>query len=60
MLSWKEVNQIGQVSNYLVENLVEANGLAKRFGDFVALQPLDVKVQAGEFFGVFGPNGAGK
>lgn len=60
MLSWKEVSQSGQVSNFLVENLVEANGLAKRFGDFVALQPLDVKVQAGEFFGVFGPNGAGK
>ena len=60
MLSWKEASQSGQVSNFLVENLVEANGLAKRFGDFVALQPLDVKVQAGEFFGVFGPNGAGK
>ena len=60
MLSWRETKQSGRVSNYLVENLVEANGLAKRFGDFVALQPLDVKVQAGEFFGVFGPNGAGK
>ncbi len=44
----------------LSEYLVEAEGLAKRFGDFVALQPLDVKVKAGEFFGVFGPNGAGK
>ena len=42
------------------ETLVEAQGLAKRFGDFVALQPLDVKVQSGEFFGVFGPNGPGK
>jgi len=46
--------------NPLSEYLVEAEGLAKRFGDFVALQPLDVKVKAGEFFGVFGPNGAGK
>ena len=46
--------------NSLSEYLVEAEGLAKRFGDFVALQPLDVKVKAGEFFGVFGPNGAGK
>lgn len=40
--------------------LVVARDLGKRFGDFVALHPLDVKVYAGEFFGVFGPNGAGK
>jgi ABC-2 type transport system ATP-binding protein len=46
--------------NSLSEYLVEAEGLAKRFDEFVALQPLDVKVKAGEFFGVFGPNGAGK
>ena len=40
--------------------LVETKDLGKRFGDFVALHPLDVVVHAGEFFGVFGPNGAGK
>ncbi len=40
--------------------LVVAKDLGKRYGDFVALHPLDVKVSAGEFFGVFGPNGAGK
>ncbi|MCS5526802.1 MAG: ATP-binding cassette domain-containing protein, partial [Candidatus Poseidoniales archaeon] len=40
--------------------LVEAKDLGKAFGDFVALHPLNVKVAAGEFFGVFGPNGAGK
>ena len=50
----------GPESDSVSETLVEAQGLAKRFGDFVALQPLDVKVQSGEFFGVFGPNGAGK
>lgn len=42
------------------EPLVEARDLGKSFGDFVALHPLNVKVYAGEFFGVFGPNGAGK
>lgn len=42
------------------EALVEARDLGKRFGDFVALHPLDVTVHAGELFGVFGPNGAGK
>ncbi|CAI8170067.1 MAG: putative ABC transporter ATP-binding protein YbhF [Methanobacteriota archaeon] len=40
--------------------LVVAKDLGKRYGDFIALHPLDVKVSAGEFFGVFGPNGAGK
>ena len=50
----------GPGSESVSETLVEARGLAKRFGDFVALQPLDVKVKSGEFFGVFGPNGAGK
>lgn len=40
--------------------LVEAKNLGKAFGDLVALHPLNVKVAAGEFFGVFGPNGAGK
>lgn len=42
------------------EYLVEAKDLGKAFGDFVALHPLNVRVAAGEFFGVFGPNGAGK
>ena len=40
--------------------MVEARDLAKRFGDFIALHPLNVEVHAGEFFGVFGPNRAGK
>lgn len=42
------------------EPLVITEDLGKVFGDFIALQPLNVKVFAGEFFGVFGPNGAGK
>ncbi|MAO70449.1 MAG: ABC transporter ATP-binding protein [Euryarchaeota archaeon] len=40
--------------------MVITEDLSKIFGDFVALHPLNVKVFAGEFFGVFGPNGAGK
>lgn len=42
------------------ETLVITEDLSKVFGDFIALHPLNVKVFAGEFFGVFGPNGAGK
>ena len=40
--------------------LVKAIDMAKKYGEFIALQPLNVEVHAGEFFGVFGPNGAGK
>ena len=40
--------------------MVSAVDMAKKYGDFVALHPLNVQVHAGEFFGVFGPNGAGK
>ncbi len=32
----------------------------KRFGDFVAVDGIDVEVQRGESFGFLGPNGAGK
>ncbi|MFX0595258.1 ABC transporter ATP-binding protein [Melissospora conviva] len=40
--------------------LIQAKGLVKRFGDFVAVDGIDVEVQAGEAFGFLGPNGAGK
>jgi ABC-2 type transport system ATP-binding protein len=35
-------------------------GLAKRYGDVVAVAGLDLTVAAGECFGLLGPNGAGK
>jgi ABC-2 type transport system ATP-binding protein len=35
-------------------------GLAKRFGDVVALDGIDFQVPAGTVFGLLGPNGAGK
>ena len=40
--------------------VVEAKGLTRRFGDFVAVDGVDFKVAAGEIFGLLGPNGAGK
>ncbi len=40
--------------------LVEAQGLAKRFGDFEAVKDLSFSVKRGEVVGVLGPNGAGK
>ncbi|MFC6021750.1 ABC transporter ATP-binding protein [Plantactinospora solaniradicis] len=40
--------------------LIQARGLVKRFGDFTAVDGIDVEVRAGEAFGFLGPNGAGK
>ncbi|MBA3287820.1 MAG: ABC transporter ATP-binding protein [Acidimicrobiia bacterium] len=42
------------------EPLVLAHGLTKRFGEFTAVDGIDVEVRRGEAFGFLGPNGAGK
>ncbi len=39
---------------------IRCRGLAKRFGDTVALRSVDLEVRRGECFGLLGPNGAGK
>ena len=40
--------------------LIELDQLTKRFGRFVAVDHLTLKVERGEVFGFLGPNGAGK
>jgi ABC-2 type transport system ATP-binding protein len=40
--------------------VIEARGLSRRFGSFVAVDGIDVTVGAGEVFGLLGANGAGK
>ncbi len=42
------------------EAVVEAEGLTKRFGDFVAADHVSFRIHQGEIFGLLGPNGAGK
>jgi ABC-2 type transport system ATP-binding protein len=39
---------------------VHTRALYKRFGDFVAVDNVDLDVKRGEIFGFLGPNGAGK
>ncbi|GLY27672.1 ABC transporter ATP-binding protein [Kineosporia sp. NBRC 101731] len=39
---------------------IRVRGLAKRYGDLVAVRDLDLDVRAGEIFALLGPNGAGK
>ena len=41
-------------------NVIETDGLTKRFGERTAVESVDLAVPAGSAFGFLGPNGAGK
>ncbi len=43
-----------------MDNVVETQGLTKRYGAQVAVNGLDLQIRKGEIFGFLGPNGAGK
>ncbi|MEU7901007.1 ATP-binding cassette domain-containing protein [Nonomuraea sp. NPDC049152] len=43
-----------------LQSLISARGLVKRFGEFTAVDGIDLEVAPGEAFGFLGPNGAGK
>ena len=42
------------------ELAIEAEGLAKSFGDTKAVDGVDLSVRRGAVYGMLGPNGAGK
>ncbi len=42
------------------DSVLVLDGLAKRFGEVVAVEELSAEVHRGEVFGLLGPNGAGK
>ena len=41
-------------------DIVKIKGLTKKFGDFVAVDDIDLSIKEGEIYGLLGPNGAGK
>jgi len=49
-------NDSGARMNYVIE----AEGLAKRFGDTQALAGVDIAAERGSVLALLGPNGAGK
>lgn len=44
----------------MAQHVIELTGLIKRYGDFTAVDNLDLNIRKGEIFGLLGPNGAGK
>ncbi|SFM78508.1 ABC transporter ATP-binding protein [Thermodesulforhabdus norvegica] len=42
------------------EILLQVNGVSHRYGDFVALQDVNIKIPWGQLTALIGPNGAGK
>src|SRR5580693_719185 len=44
----------------MAEAAIVAEGLSRSFGNLVAVDHVDLRVDAGQFFGFLGPNGAGK
>jgi ABC-2 type transport system ATP-binding protein len=54
-------SQLSEVTNApAAPNAVEMFDLTRQFGDFVAVDKLNLSVVRGSFFGFLGPNGAGK
>ncbi|MEK7793692.1 MAG: ABC transporter ATP-binding protein [Candidatus Hydrogenedentota bacterium] len=40
--------------------MIRTEGLTKRYGDFTALDDLNLEIEQGDIYGFIGPNGAGK
>ena len=43
-----------------MEAIIVAENLTKKYGEKVAVDGIDLRVEKGEIFGFLGPNGAGK
>ncbi len=52
----------GSITNREVSdnNAIQTLNLTKKYGDFVAVDGIDLEIKKGELFSILGPNGAGK
>ena len=44
----------------MCQYVIELTGLTKKYGNFTAVNDLNLNIRKGEIFGLLGPNGAGK
>ncbi len=52
--------EVQEIPEATPEAMIVAEGLTKKYGQFTAVDALDLTVRRGEIFGLLGPNGAGK
>lgn len=58
-LPWSQARHVTQ-PDLADGNAIVVSSLRKTFGDFVAVNDIDLAVRQGEIFGFLGPNGSGK
>lgn len=60
--AYMSVNTLTDSTHASIERgaAIETFDLMRRFGDFTAVDRINLRVRAGSFFGFLGPNGAGK
>ncbi len=54
------VKSLGVREGELMKPIITTHNLTKRFGNFVAVDRINLEIMEGEIFGFLGPNGAGK
>jgi ABC-2 type transport system ATP-binding protein len=57
---WSEFSGERPYNDQSMTPAIDTTALTRRFGDFTAVQDVNLSVAAGQFFGFLGPNGAGK
>jgi ABC-2 type transport system ATP-binding protein len=58
MINWQVLNDFWSFG--LMKYAIETQGLIKKFGDFVAVNDVNLQVPVGSVYGYLGANGAGK